>query len=131
MLATDPLDLLLDADGDLAIEDGDFVFARGLEGITQLCRTRLQTFRGEWFADLTEGVPYLERDGVTAAEALLGQKFNEVKARAAFRDVLLSTPGVLEVTSMTVTFDGTTRTLTVSWRVRTELGDTDLDTLEI
>jgi hypothetical protein len=122
-LINDPIDLLLDADGDLVVTD-DLAFSRGLESVAQGVRIRVQRFRGEWFLDLNAGVPYLENDRVSESEALLGQRYNESKARTAFRDAILSAPGVRELTELSVTFDARTRRLTVSWRVTTEFGDT-------
>ena len=130
LLVTEPVSLLLDVDGDLDMTNG-LRFATGLTAVMQGVRTRLGMFRGEWFLDLDLGVPYLERDGVTAAQALLGQKFNEPKARAAFRTPILATPGVLSILSVVVTFDGSTREMRVTWKANTVFGDTPADTLTV
>ncbi len=122
MLSTDPLDFLLDDDGDLVVTT-DVAFTSGIEGVAQLVRTRIQTFRGELFQDVDFGVPYWQD--------LLGQKFDIVRARAAFRDIILKTPGVLGLVTYSVEFDGPTRTLHVTWSVRTLFGDTTEETLEI
>lgn len=116
------VDLLLDTDGDLVV-DTDAHFTTGLQAVQQGCQIRLQTFRGEWFLDRDFGIPYLENDIVPAADAILGGKFNPVKTRSAFRDMLLVTPGVLDITMLTAEFEGSTRTLTVGWRVTTDLGE--------
>lgn len=131
MLETDPIDLLLDADGDLVISGGDAAWSSGIAGVAQGIRIALQLFRGEWFLDLDEGVPYLERDGVSADEALLGQRFNEPKALRYFRDAIARAPGVNEIVSLSVTFDGPSRALTATWVVSTVFGDTPPDTLSL
>jgi hypothetical protein len=110
---TDPVDLLLDDDGDLILIS-DLMFSTGLNAVAQGIRIRIQSFKGEWFLDLDHGVPYYQD--------LLGQKFNEVKARAAFRTAILSAPGVTELTSLEVTFDRASRALNVAWKTRTEFG---------
>lgn len=120
MLSTDPIDFLLDDDGDLVMP---LQFSRGLPAVAQGIRVRTLLVRGEWFLDQDAGVPYLENDSVTAAAALLGQRFNAQKARAAFRDAIVSSPGVVELVSMNVSFDRATRGMSVSWEVRTEFGD--------
>lgn len=130
MLATDARDLLLDADGDLVM-GADLEFASGLSAVAQAVKIVVQTFRGEWFLDLDFGVPYFERDGVPASEALLGQRFNETKARAAFRDAILSVDGVDSLEELNVTFNVSTRRLDVTWRTLTVFGETSEDTLEL
>lgn len=110
---TDPVDLLLDDEGDLVLTSG-LVFSTGLNAVAQGIRIRIQSFRGEWFLDLDHGVPYYQD--------LLGQKFNEVKARAAFRTAIITAPGVTELLSLIVTFDRPTRALNVAWKTRTDFG---------
>ena len=121
LLATDPIDLLLDSDGDMVV-DSDLHFSTGAEAVAQGIRIRLQMFKGEWFLDLDTGVPYWDD--------LLGAKYNEVRARAAFRDAIVSAPGVDELITLKVTFDGATRTLAVSWEVRCAFG-AFTDSLEV
>lgn len=115
------IDLLLDDDGDLVV-DRDVYFSRGLEAVAQGIRIRLQMFRGEWFLDLDAGVPYYQE--------LLGQKFSEVRARAAFRAAILAAPGATELISLAVTFNRSTRRMSVDWEVRTDYGVTT-DRLEV
>lgn len=111
--AAQPIDLLLDTDGDLVLTSG-LEFSTGINAVAQGIRIRIQTFKGEWFLDLDHGVPYYQD--------LLGQKFNEIKARAAFREAILSAPGVDELTELEVSFDAQNRELTVSWEVTTSFG---------
>lgn len=122
MLSTDPVDLLFAADADLDVSAG-LQFTSGSAAVAQGIRIRIQTFRGEWFLDLDTGVPYYQD--------LLGARFNDARARAAFRDTILSTPGVAKLLSLTVAFDRSTRVLSVSWKVQTEFGDTITDALEV
>ncbi len=113
MLATDPIDFLLDDDGDLVIP---LQFSRGLPAVAQGIRCRVLLFRDEWFLDLDAGVPYYQD--------LLGQRFNAARARSIFRDAILSAPGVLELLSLEVSFDAGARLLSVRWKVSTVFGDT-------
>lgn len=107
----DPVDLLLDTDGDLVVAVTDLVFSSGVESVAQALRIRLLTFRGEWFLDLDNGVPYYQD--------LLGQKFDQITAQAAFREAIVGTDNVDEILSLSTSFDGATRTLNVSWAVTT------------
>lgn len=134
---------LLDDPVDIAIDDlsGDVMlplrFSRGAEAVRQRVRVRLQMFRGEWFLDLDKGVPWLERSGVPASDALLGQKFDMTRARNAIRDAILYSDAhrsvrdeeVLALTKLDVAFDTTTRKMAVTWQVQTVFGDTPPDTL--
>lgn len=113
MLSTDPIDFLLDDDGDLVMP---LQFSRGLPAVAQGIRCRMLLFRGEWFLNLDAGVPYYQD--------LLGKKPNLALARNIFRDAILSTPGVLEILELEVSFEPGNRALSVRWKVSTEFGDT-------
>lgn len=128
LLETEPVDFLLTVAGDLDVSGG-LQFSRGSAAVAQGLRLRLLKARGEWFLNRDEGVPYFENDVVDAAEALLGQRFSESKARAAFRDVILAAPGIAELLSLTCSFNRGTRELSVAFKVRTVFGDTIADTL--
>lgn len=130
LLSTDKLDILLTDANDLDISDG-LQFTSGVSGVAQGIRIRLQMFKGEWFLDLDLGIPFLERDGISESVALMGQQFNEAKARREFRKAILSTPGVKSLIFLTITYTGETRKMNVSWQVNTVFGDTEPDTLEI
>lgn len=131
LLETDPYDLALGEDGDLAIgEDGGPYFTRGLPAIKQACYIAVSMIRGEWFLDLDAGVPWLERDGVDAATAILGQRFDEGKVRREVRAALFSVPEVVDVPVLTATFNASTRKISVSWEATTAFGETIEDSLE-
>ena len=127
-LSTEPIDLALDAAGtDLVMPPR---FTRGLEAVVQGIKVRLRRVRGEWFLDRDGGVPYIATDIVPESEALLGQKFNATKARAAIRDEILKAPGVVELLALAASFESATRTLRIEFRVRTGFGDSDLERVE-
>lgn len=130
LLITDPIDWKLDADNNLVMP---LEYVRGMEAIVQAIRIRLQMFQGEWFLNLDIGIPYLEDPdgGVSEEEAILGQKFDPVKVRAAFRREILSVPGVEGVTKLETRFDGDSRTMFVTIIVSTIFGDTPEDTIAL
>lgn len=117
----------LDDDGDLIIP---LRYTTGLKATAQGIRIRIQMFKGEWFLDQDLGVPYLESDTVAESDAILGQKFNETRALNAFRSIIAATPGVESILALAVSFDRSTRTLSVEWRVRSSFGVIE-DSLEV
>lgn len=130
---TDPIDLRLDPDAwDLLVSNGDLSFVSGLDAVAQGVRFVVQLFFGEWFANRAAGVRWLANDLVSPEQAILGQKFNAVKARAELRREILLVPGVAEVVSLDVSFDRTTRTVRASWEVRSVYSTTETisDSLE-
>lgn len=109
-------DLKIDAiTGDLVVENGDFVWVTGIDAIAQDIRTAFLMFLEEWFLDPTEGIPYFQ--------SILGQKVSLLVVREIFRRQLLIIPGVLEVLSISATFDSTLRKTTIAWKVSTDLGE--------
>ncbi len=119
-----PRDLLLDADNDIVVTT-DLQFTRGIPAVVQSCRIALQMFKGEWFLDLDAGIPYFEE--ILGAKPAIGAEV----ARQEFLRELLLVEGVVEVTRLAIAFDPATRALTVRWQVRTEFGETPIDTLTI
>lgn len=128
MLATDPIDLALTADGDIEIP---LRHTTGIAAVAQGISIRLRMFRGEWFLNLDEGVPYLEGNGVTETAALLGQVFDKSKSELTIRAIIAKVPGVVSVDRVNATFDGATREMTIDWKVTTSFDDTAEDTLNI
>jgi hypothetical protein len=124
LLLDDPVDVLLDADGDIDFSRGGMSLSTGLTAVVQGIGINLAMMRGEWFLDLDAGVPWLANDVVPEAEAILGARPNEARMRFEVRDAILRTPGVLAVTALLVDFDGDTRAMTVDWRASTVFGDT-------
>ena len=121
-LSTDLIDIALDEDGDLEIDASNGVrFVAGLEGVEHLCRIAVQTFKGEWFADLELGVDWFG--------LILGNPFNENVIRSEIRRVLLTVPNVTDVLAVIPTFDRATRTLNIQWQTRTVWGDSSVDSL--
>lgn len=127
-LSTDIIDWALDADGDIAVGQ-DVAWTSGLPGVVQSTRIAVSMVRGEWFLNDLEGVPLWERSGVPAADALLGQPYNSLKAIAAYREALLNAPHVITILVLQVALDKAIRKLRVTWSVRTTFGDTPVETV--
>ena len=100
------MDLALNANGsDLDLSTG-LRFVDGDDAIGQHLKIRLRFFLAEWFLDLRLGVPYY-RD-------VLIKNPNLVAVRGIFREVVLETPGIADVESLSTSFDPATRRLSVS-----------------
>ena len=89
--------------GDLVIENGHFVIARGVQYTRQQIAIRFKFFLGEWFLDQREGIPYY-RD-------VFVWNPNLDVIRSLFRRVLVRTPGVVAVPKFEIQYDSGTRTL--------------------
>ena len=105
------IDWELDDNGDLIVP---LRYVAGIQSVAQGIRIRILTFRGEWFADLNHGVPWFQD--------ILGQKFDEIVVRNAFRDMILETPGVKRIVSSSATYDTATRATTINWEVESIYG---------
>lgn len=117
LLESDPLDVLLGEDGDIVVDPVlGVTFVSGIAGVAQLVKISLRLFLGEWFLDLDAGVPYFQ--------TILGKKYDAVTLRAEMVKAVVSVPGVVEILSLTLEFDGATREASVSLALRTEFGDT-------
>lgn len=123
LLETDYLDARLDDDGDVYIGADGGEWISGIDGVAQLVRIAIQLFKEEWFLNLDAGMPWMQE--------ILGQKYDEALLRQRLLEQILKTPGVVEVLLLEVSFDASTRTLSVRHELRTEFGDTEADTLEV
>ena len=82
-------DIKLDeSTGDLELDTGDLQLTTGADAVRQHLQQRLRTFRGEWFLDLSTGVPYYQD--------ILKKNPNPLVVDGVLKDAVLSTPGVIE-----------------------------------
>lgn len=115
-------DLLLQDTGtkskvhDIAIVNGDIALAKdNMDIIEQAIRQQLTLFYGEWFADITAGIPYLQ--------TVFEKNPNLPALEAIFVDAILAVPGVLELISFSFSVNSTIRTALIKFEVRTETGN--------
>lgn len=104
----------LDAGGDMTfgLQQSDF-YRDVPEAPAQAVLTRLRLLRGEWFLDISKGVPY--QGGV------LG-KYTSKSADPIIRDTILKTPGVSGIASYESSFNPDTRVFTIAGVVDTIYG---------
>lgn len=108
-------DLALDAKShDLVINNGNLLLIDNKERIIQQSKIRLLRWRGEWFLDSRDGIPYIER--------VLVKKPNLSHIRQIFYDELSTIEGVTRVSDLTLKFDARNRQLFVTYEFETEYG---------
>lgn len=111
-------DLVLDASGDLDVTpSGDIHTHTDLASDRrQHLSIRLKFVRGEWFRNTLEGVPYFQSILVKNPDlGLIG---------SIFRKVILSTPGVVGLSTFDPFFDTVLRRLSLSFDAKLEDGQT-------
>lgn len=86
--------------------DGSLATVTDAEAVGQHAKQRLSTFAGEWAYDTTCGVPWLSQ--------ILGKGYDPALAEAVVKAEILDTDGVTEITSFSVSFDKTSRGVTVN-----------------
>lgn len=101
-LALDPIyhDVFLDANGQITLTDTP---------LDQRIDCRLRTFLGEFWLDVTLGVPYFQE--------ILKKNPDMQAVRAAFAAEIQKVPGVKTLESLEVSIDRAARKLTVIFRV--------------
>lgn len=104
--------------GDLSLTPGgqEVVLTKLDNEVAQRLVVAFQFWRGEWFLELSEGVPYLQ-------EILRKAPPDEV-IRSVLTQVILQTEGVSELVSLDYSWDKRTRHLAASFKVRLEDGST-------
>ena len=108
--------------GDLLLLNGDLVLTsdanpNGTNPVLQNIVQRLRWFQGEWFLNVNGGVPYLQTIFIK------GQSLSKIEA--IFFSVISNTPGVVVITSFSVSFNSLTRLLTISFQCQTTSGPID------
>jgi hypothetical protein len=116
-------DFKLDTNGDWAIENFGFAFtADNAEYVEQKIKIRLQTFKGEFYLNTDVGTPYYQ--------SILGKQISVDDAIAILKARIVGTPGVVELLNFQPDLDGTTRILSITFKVKTDQNDIILITQE-
>jgi len=101
----------------VVIESQDLAFVSGIESIRQHLRQRFQFFRGEYKHNLTRGIPYHDE--------FFKKNPNPIVMDTILKDVILTTPGVIELLSFSMELDNSTRILSIPFKVLTSDGILD------
>jgi hypothetical protein len=104
------VDFKLTGNGDLAVENGDFVFVTGIEAVKQDCAMTLRTWLGESVFNRNAGVPWIQ---------IIFERGTPVHAvQFILENVLLGVDGVTDVIELFVQLDRVTRAATITGRIR-------------
>ncbi len=101
--------------------NGDMQFGRGIAGFSTLTQSTAQRLRcellvilGEWFLDVSAGVPWFQPDG-SVIEAILGRRpVNLAYVDATVKAKILSVTGVATLKTFSMDFDNNDRSLTIA-----------------
>jgi len=88
---------------DWSLVNGRLVLVTGATECAQKLAARLVWFRNAWFRDRSQGMPYWEQ--------ILGKARDIPSISQIFRSVILSTPGVKSIATMTLQFQRAQRRL--------------------
>lgn len=97
---------------DVSIENYKLVLLEGVELIEQRLRQRLKFFRGEWYLDTSQGVPYFQE--------ILRKGISRARVESALKQAIVTTPGVLELVRFEMDYDPALRELRLNFRARVE-----------
>lgn len=109
--------------GDLDLTAGDLSLTEGSDTIDQHIRANLRSFRGEWFLNLDDGVPYYQD--------VLKKIQSPAVIDAIFKEAILKTTGVIELTEFQINYDTVTRKLLLDFSVDTTEGVLNFEGLEV
>lgn len=116
-------DLELDPNtGDLKLTGGDLTLVQDVAAIRQEAETRMRFFLGEWFLDVTAGIPYFQN--------ILVKSPNLGAIKSILTDEVLATVGVQSLLTMDLNFDAGARVLAVKWSASTDVGELIESTLD-
>lgn len=112
----------LDGNGDLVTSG--IIWNEGQYTIAQTIKTRLKLFLGEYFRDITQGVPWFEKED--GSYGILQKGYTLEQVEALLRNTISETDGVLTILSFNLDFDDNKRELTVSTIVATQYGNVEV-----
>jgi hypothetical protein len=110
------MDLQLDLNShDLVLENYDLQLNTGLALVQQRLKQSLLFFLGEWFLDVTDGVPYYQDIFIKAPDI--------ITVESIFKSTILETPDVLELISFELEYTNIDRGLSLEFEVKTTFGN--------
>ena len=99
---------------DIVLDKRNLIITSEKESLAQLCESRLLMFKGDYFLDKTEGIPYISQVFVKTSDKTLVDSF--------FKNTLLETEDVNSIISYSGEYVGATRTYKIDFTVDTTLG---------
>jgi hypothetical protein len=108
----------LTKDGDYSFGAGRQNLLQGAAAVAQAILTRLKLLRGEWWEDLSDGLPLWQE--------ILGKRQPKEFVDSLILERITGTPNVREVIEYESAWDNETRRYTFTARVNTAFGDITL-----
>lgn len=102
------------SDSDIDLSTYGMVLINDLDFIQQKLSIALRLFLGEWFLEISKGIPYYQD--------IFVKKYDAARIEAVLKTTILGVPGVLELTNFDMNYENP-RKLTVSFSVSTDLGE--------
>jgi hypothetical protein len=117
------IDIALNPAGDIAITNLGFQTVSGVDQIAQNLAIRLRFMLGEYYLNTLVGIPYYQEIFVKPA--------NQIRVDSIFKNEILDTVGVLELTKYSAEVNSSSREYTINFSVRTITGETIDQELEL
>lgn len=111
----------LNPDWDLDITAHGLIY--GPDAIRQKVKQVLQLIKGEWFLDVTQGVPWFE--------SILTRNPSFELIRNIIRKKIMSVKGIAAVPTLALEYDKATRNLTIQFEAKLVGGTTVSDTITV
>lgn len=108
---------------DLIFTNFDFQLYDDTNQIMQNLGIRLRFILGEWFLDITQGIPYYEEVFIKAP--------NQIQIESIIMREIVTTRGILEIISFESDFDTRKRIYSVKFSARSISGETLLQEFEL
>lgn len=108
---------------DLVLTDFDFQLVDDTRQIMQNLAIRLRFVLGEWYLDITSGVPYFEFFFIKSP--------NQIQIESILKEEIVNTRGIVEIISFQTEFDKRKRVYSVKFSARSISGEELLKELEI
>jgi hypothetical protein len=102
--------LALDDNGDRLIYNSNWVVIDDIDAIRQVIITKIKLYLGEWFKDVSLGVPWIQQ--IFRKGTSLGQ------VQSILIDEILSVEGATEMKKFEMDFDAKTRKLAVDFNCK-------------
>lgn len=107
----------LDSDGDIT-----HVMLTGDDAIRQTVICEIKVILGEWFLDISKGIPWIAQPNATARPILGVLPADLPYGEALIKAKILSCPGVASIAAFSFTFNHNTRAAIVKAEVTTITG---------
>lgn len=118
------IDFALDqVSNDLIFKDFDFALFDDTNQIMQNLAIRLRFILGEWYLDITQGVPYYE--------VFFRKAPNQIQIESILKEEIVNTRGIVELISFESNFDQRKRIYSVKFSARSISGEELLKEMEL